>query len=181
MGRLRCGELTACTTQDSDAPKFANLLSDSMLRKTLLLRKNLAFIRQQLTRGHAECAAAGKRFEARWTALGAPAREAALQAGLIMLTPDKRCIEDWWMYAPEMRKFEMCRGDGEAFVGVVRHLLVDGKGLPSIDFPVLVHKRLWAVYGIPLPGADPEFPAPAAIRAFRDLLLVQVRPRRIGL
>ncbi|KAK4703430.1 hypothetical protein P7C70_g2789, partial [Phenoliferia sp. Uapishka_3] len=160
--------------KDSDAPKFMNLLNDSNLRKTLLLRKNIAWLRRQLAIANEECLAAGTDFATVWKNLGKDGREAALEEGLVKVTPSTRCIEDWWLYCPDMLKVPMCRGDGEGFVDMVQRLKApDANKLPSNDFPVLVHERVWAVHGIPLPGEEPEFPKPASIRAYHDLVVVQ--------
>ncbi|KAK4698314.1 hypothetical protein P7C70_g7968, partial [Phenoliferia sp. Uapishka_3] len=151
-----------------------SLLQDSNLRRTLQLRKNIALMRQQLSKDYAECVGDGASLEQIWEKLGRAGRELALEDGLIKLTPDVKCIEDWWQYCPDMLKYPMCRGAGEGFINVVQHLLApDPNKVPSIDFPVLVHEKVWTLYGIPLPGSEPEFPKPAAIRALHDLIVVK--------
>ncbi|KAL8287650.1 hypothetical protein RQP46_003508 [Phenoliferia psychrophenolica] len=160
---------------DAQAPMFLSLLSDVNLRKALMLRKDIAFTQRALSQKHADAIATGSSFESRWVALGRDGREAALENALTKMVPSSRCIEDWWMYCPDMRKSVMCSGTGEKFTSLVRHFLVtDLVNLPSPDFPVLFNERVWSQYGIAHPGSEAaDFPRPAAIRAFHDMTVIQ--------
>ncbi|KAL8287652.1 hypothetical protein RQP46_003510 [Phenoliferia psychrophenolica] len=161
---------------DDKAPMLQSVLSESYLRKVLMLRKNIAFMQRMLSENHAEATkGGGSTFEARWLALGRAGREQALEDALAKTAPNNKCIEDWWMWAPELVKGVMCVGTGEKFTNLVRHFLVeDLVNLPSPDFPVLVNDRVWALLGIALPGSEAvDFPRPAAIRAWQDSNLVE--------
>lgn len=81
--------------------------------------------------------------DAKWTKLTVKKREALLPDTLV-----RACLrygttfEDLWSNCPDVRKKELCAGDGSNFLKIVNHFILAYTVLPHLDFPILRDERV---------------------------------------
>lgn len=136
-------------------------------------------------------------FQVRWKKLSRKQREGIMIESLVFLCT-KLDVEAFWEYCPEVTLAEMCSGDGEGFLTLVRllffplytipptdslatcvwsqldHFSMGNQELnsnPTIYFPILKHDSVWRVNEISIDDEE-AMPVMEGVRGVQNYILV---------